>query len=116
MDDCPLQRLLRMGADPNARGSPCTPLQIAVVGRDVEGIQKLLQAGADPLSFGDVGAANWPEDHVMEPFSVLRGKRPLEITGLLGHIALTSRAEVELLGQEVNSLLHSAVDLRNTRY
>lgn len=115
MENCPLRRLLKMGADPNARGSPCTPLQIAVVGRDVEGIQTLLQAGADPLSLGDVGAAIWPKDHVMGPFSVLHGKMPLEITGSLGRIALTDCQGDEEEDHVVNLLLQEAVDLKNTR-
>ncbi len=77
--DCPLQRLLKMGADPNARGSPCTPLQIAVVGRDLHGIQTLLEAGADPSAIGSNEVKNWEEGAVLREFSGLRGVKPVDI-------------------------------------
>jgi len=117
IDDCPLRKLLRMGADPNSRGSPCTPLQIAILGRDVSGIQVLLEAGADPLSSGDAGVANWPPaEHVMGPFAVLRGMMPLEIIDCLDRISFTgnrNEEEQDELEEQANSLLQAAVDLRN---
>lgn len=117
IDDCPLRKLLRMGADPNSRGSPCTPLQIAILGRDVSGIQVLPEAGADPLSSGDAGVANWlPAEHVMGPFAVLRGRMPLEIIDFLDRISFTSNGnpeEQEELEEQANSLLQAAIDLRN---
>jgi hypothetical protein len=77
--DCPLKRLLKMGADPNARGYPCTPLQIAVLGRDAHGIQTLLEAGADPSATGSNEVRNWEEGSVLGEYSGLRGVKPVDI-------------------------------------
>ncbi|KAK4141538.1 uncharacterized protein C8A04DRAFT_14034 [Dichotomopilus funicola] len=77
--DCPLQRLLSMGADPNAPGYPCTPLQIAVLGRDLDGIQALLQAGADLNATGSTEVKDWEEDGVLGLFCGLRGVKPIDI-------------------------------------
>jgi hypothetical protein len=86
--DCPLQRLLDMGADPNARGYPCTPLQIAVLGRDLQGVQKLLEAGADPNATGSNEAENWQQGTVLDAFSDLRGVKPVDIQSTLRWRAL----------------------------
>ncbi len=77
--DCGLRRLLQLGADPNARGYPCTPLQIAAVHRDRHGIQALLQAGADPSSTGSDEEKNWEKGTVLGEFSDLRGVKPVDI-------------------------------------
>ena len=77
--DCPLQRLLEMGADPNARGYPCTPLQIAAVCRDKHGIQALLQAGAEPSATGSTEVEDWEKGTMLGEFSDLRGVRPVDI-------------------------------------
>ena len=76
---CPLQRLLKMGADPNARGYPCTPLQIAVVHRDKHGIQALLQAGADPSATGSNEVEDWEEGTMLGEFSGLQGVKSVDI-------------------------------------
>ncbi len=68
-----------MGADPNARSYPSTPLQIAVLGRDRHGIQTLLEAGADPGATGSNEAKNWEEGTVLGEFSSLQGIKPVDI-------------------------------------
>ena len=77
--DCELQSLLEMGADPNARGYPCTPLQIAVVHRDKHGIQALLQAGADPSATGSNEVEDWEEGTMLGKFSGLQGVKSVDI-------------------------------------
>lgn len=86
--DCPLRRLLGLGADPNARGYPCTPLQIAAIGRDLHGIQTLLQEGADRGATGSIEADDWEAGSALAIFSGLRGIEPLEIVKSLEHRAL----------------------------
>lgn len=53
--DCFLQRLLTLGADPNSSGYAITPLQQAVAVFDFEGVELLLDAGADANGLGVPG-------------------------------------------------------------
>ena len=48
----PIQRLLRLGADPNIRFYKITPLQIASLTGNWIGVRELLQAGAQPNHTG----------------------------------------------------------------
>ncbi|KAF5487000.1 Vegetative incompatibility protein HET-E-1 [Colletotrichum siamense] len=79
-DWCVLEKLLRLGADPNADGCYITPLQIAVASFDIEGVLALLQAGANPNAEGCVAASAWPEDTLLCQFNSLHGWGPLEIS------------------------------------
>ena len=90
--DCPLQRLLEMGADPDARGYPCTPLQIAAVHRDKHGIQALIQAGADPSATGSNKVEKWEEGTMLGEFSKLRGVKPEDILGIWGCLGMAVNA------------------------
>ena len=53
--DCILQRLLKLGADPNGGGYTTTPLQQAVAVYDFEGVELLLDAGAEVNGLGNPG-------------------------------------------------------------
>ena len=77
--DCILRRLLDIGADPNAKGSKITPLQIAVVSKDVVGIEILLSAGADPNDTGTSGGTVWEDRTFMSRFNHLDGASALYI-------------------------------------
>lgn len=79
-DWCILEKLISLGADPDADGCYITPLQIAVATFDVEGVQILLQAGANPNAEGCAAAPAWPEDTFLYWFNSLNGWRPLEIS------------------------------------
>ncbi|EQB50101.1 hypothetical protein CGLO_10479 [Colletotrichum gloeosporioides Cg-14] len=76
---CVLEKLLSLGADPDASGCYVTPLQIAVANFDVEGVLALLQAGADPNAEGCAAASAWPEDTLLSEFNTLNGWRPVQI-------------------------------------
>lgn len=86
--DCILRRLLKLGADANARGYPCTPLQIAVLGRDLHGIQTLLRAGADPSATGDTDVQDWEKHALLGEFSGLRGFKLIDILEHWGPLAM----------------------------
>ena len=92
--DCPLQRLLEMGADPDARGYSCTPLQIAAACRDKHGIQVLLQAGADPSATGNVETVEWEEGTMLGEFSKLRGVKPEDILGIWDRLGMETLGEL----------------------
>ena len=68
--DCVLEQLLHHGADPNPKGFPVMPLQIAAYKRDLPGLTSLLEHGADPNNTGD------PQGNA--PFPLL----PVELSGV----------------------------------
>lgn len=76
---CPLQRLLEVGADPNLRGYRITPLQIATVSSDYDGVERLLKAGALPNDTGSPDGIIWEEDSIMHHMNQLHGTSPLRI-------------------------------------
>ena len=76
---CPLQRLLEAGADPNLRGYRITPLQIATVSSDCDGVERLLKAGALPNDTGSPNGVIWEEDSSMRILNHLHGASPLKI-------------------------------------
>ncbi|KAL6713227.1 hypothetical protein ACLMJK_009348 [Lecanora helva] len=76
---CPLQRLLKAGANPNKGDYQMTPLQIATVGRDSYGVECLLKAGALPNDTGNPNGVIWEEDTIMHHLSHLHGASPLKI-------------------------------------
>ena len=78
-ESCSLERLLRLGASANGpEGAFVTPLQIAVVFWDLEGVEILLIAGAEPNALGKNGS-RWAPDSFMERFNHLHGVSPLHI-------------------------------------
>ena len=79
-EDCLLRRLLELGADPNSRGSRITPLQIAVVSKDVAGVRTLLDAGADPNATGSSTGLVWGNGTIMSRFNDLDGESALYIS------------------------------------
>ncbi|KAK1757128.1 hypothetical protein QBC47DRAFT_342171 [Echria macrotheca] len=111
-EDCPLRILLGMGADPNAQGFPCTPLQIAVVGRDLHGAQKLLEAGADPNETGSNEAESWEEGTALDAFSGLRGVKPVDILSTFDHRAFTPLHDEKDMVDEIFQLLNSIPEVR----
>lgn len=74
---CPLQRLLELGADPNLRGYRITPLQIATLANDYEGVEMLLKAGAMPNDTGSADGEIWQKGSVMHGLNHLHGASPL---------------------------------------
>jgi len=76
---CPAQRLLGLGADPNMIGYQVTPLQIAVVSWDFEGVSTLLNAGADPNDTGNSDGIVWEKDTLLSRFNHLHNASPLYI-------------------------------------
>ena len=79
--DCSLRGLLDLGADPNFRGSSgrITPLQIAVVMGDLDGVSFLLNAGADPNDTGSSEGTVWEAGTPMSRFNHLDGHSALYI-------------------------------------
>jgi hypothetical protein len=77
--DCPVRTLLEAGAEPNLLGYRVTPLQIAVAAWDLEGVQLLLEYGADPEGTGDPNGLIWPHTSPKFRFNGLHGKSPLQI-------------------------------------
>ena len=67
---CVLEQLLHHGADPNPKGFPVMPLQIAAYKRDLLGLTSLLEQGADPNNTGN------PQGNA--PFVLL----PAELSGV----------------------------------
>ena len=70
-----------LGADPNVKGSGSriTPLQIAVILGDLDGIGILLDAGADPNDTGSSEGTVWEDGTPMSRFNHLNGHSPLYI-------------------------------------
>lgn len=77
--DCLVRTLLEAGAEPNPSGYRVTPLQIAVAAWDLEGVQLLLEYGADPEGTGDPNGLIWPHTSPKFRFNGLHGKSPLQI-------------------------------------
>ena len=78
-ESCSLKRLLRLGASANGpEGAFVTPLQIAVVCWDLQGVEILLNAGAEPNALGKNGS-RWAPDSLMERFNHLHGASSLHI-------------------------------------
>ena len=76
---CSLERLLRLGASANGpEGAFVTPLQIAVVCWDLQGVEILLNAGAEPNALGKNGS-RWAPYSLMERFNHLHGVSSLHI-------------------------------------
>ena len=86
---CPLRRLLDLGADPNLRGYRVTPLQIATVCRDCDGVEMLLKAGALPNDTGSPDGVLWEEDSVLRHYNYLHGTSPLKICRTFAWIPAT---------------------------
>ena len=76
---CPVERLLELGADPNMTEYQITPLQIAVALWDLEGVDRLLRAGADLNNIGDAGEALFEEGTFMARFNGLHNASSLYI-------------------------------------
>jgi hypothetical protein len=70
---------LELGADPNMIGYQVTPLQIAVVSWDFEGVSTLLNAGADPNDTGNSDGIVWEMGTLMSRFNHLHNASPLYI-------------------------------------
>ncbi|KAL9611836.1 MAG: hypothetical protein Q9167_003529 [Letrouitia subvulpina] len=94
-DFCPLQRLLELGADPNLRGYQITPLQIATVSSDLNGVERLLKAGALPNDTGSPDGVIWGEDSLMHRLNHLHGASPLRICRDFARIFMYKFYEVE---------------------
>ena len=78
-ESCSLKRLLRLGASANGpEGAFVTPLQIAVVCWDLQGVELLLNAGAEPNALGKNGS-RWALDSLMQRFNHLHGVSSLHI-------------------------------------
>lgn len=76
---CMVKRLLKLGADPNETEYRVTPLQIAVISGDSEGVGLLMKAGADPNDSGNTNGIIWRDKTPMHQFSYLHGYSPLHI-------------------------------------
>jgi hypothetical protein len=77
--DCPLERLLELGADFSGSGYKVTPLQIAVHCWSIEAVDLLLKAGADPNGVGEVDGTAWMPGTYLARFNALHGATPLYI-------------------------------------
>ena len=77
--ECLLRRLLKLGADLNSRKSRITPLQIAVISGDLDGVSLLLDAGADPNGTGSSEGTVWEDGTPMSHFNHLHGASALHI-------------------------------------
>ena len=76
---CPVERLLQLGAEPNAKEYKITPLQIAVVSWDFGGVRTLLKAGSDPNDTGNSDGIVWGNDTLTSRFNHLHNASPLHI-------------------------------------
>lgn len=78
-ESCCLKRLLRLGASANGpKGAFVTPLQIAVACWDFNGVEMLLNAGAEPNEIGQNGSG-WSQSLFMERYNHLHGASSLHI-------------------------------------
>jgi hypothetical protein len=78
-ESCYLERLLRLGASANGpEGAFVTPLQVAVACWDFNGVEILLNAGAEPNALGQNGSG-WAQNLFMERFNPLHGASSLHI-------------------------------------
>jgi len=83
-EGCFLQRLLHLGADPDARGYRICPLQMATGAWDLEGVRVLLEAGADPSCAGDQKSPEREVDTTPALFNGVLGRSPLNIAQTMG--------------------------------
>lgn len=91
-ESCSLKRLLRLGASASGpEGAFVTPLQIAVVCWDLQGVEILLNAGAEPNAVGKNGS-RWAPDSLMERFNPLHGANSLHI---IKHFQCNYRGELK---------------------
>jgi len=78
-ESCSLKRLLRLGASANGpEGAFVTPLQVAVACWDFNGVEILLNAGAEPNEIGQNGSG-WAQSLFKERFNHLHGTSSLHI-------------------------------------
>ncbi|KAK5653029.1 hypothetical protein OQA88_9315 [Cercophora sp. LCS_1] len=87
---CPLERLLDLGADPNGKGYRITPLQIAAAVRDIKTIRLLLDAGAELDNRGD-------EDGFFREGDTELGRGLIRLQGMTP-AEIMSRGDVKLAG------------------
>lgn len=78
-DFCPVQLLLERGADPDGRGHRVTPLQMAVVAWDYQGVKTLLNAGANPNGVGDASGIALETGDILGRFDIVEDLCPLQI-------------------------------------
>jgi len=74
-----LDRMLKLGGDPNPEGTWVTPLQMATASWHLGGVRLLLEAGANPNDTGDKQGAKWEEGSLLGIFNNLHGSSPLVI-------------------------------------
>jgi hypothetical protein len=74
-----LDRMLKLGGDPNPKGKWVTPLQMATASWHLGGVRLLLEAGANPNDTGDKQGAKWEEGSLLGIFNNLHGSSPLVI-------------------------------------
>ena len=84
---CALKKLLEAGADASGINYYVSPLQIAVVSWDFEGVSMLLKAGADPNGTGSANGIAWKENTLLHQFNFLHGLTPLQISRQVDYIA-----------------------------
>jgi hypothetical protein len=79
-DYCILDHLVDLGADANTTEYQCTPLQIAVACWDLEGVNILLEAGANPNGTPNSNRISWENGSLMSiAFRRLEYASPLYI-------------------------------------
>lgn len=74
-----IEPFLKLGADPCGAEFYITPLQIVVYNCYIEGVQKLLEAGADPNGTGNKDGITFKENSFVGRFLHLHQVRPLNI-------------------------------------
>ena len=78
-EKCLVEHLLEGGADPNNLDYRVTPLQVATVSWDLEGVEALLRAGADPNCTGNCNGVVGEKYAFIHRFDYLSGASPLHI-------------------------------------
>jgi hypothetical protein len=78
-DYCIPGRLLQLGAHPDGCGHRICPLQIAARTLDLDGVQLLLEAGANPNNTGDEKGEMWKEGTIPALFNEVVNRSPLNI-------------------------------------
>ena len=104
--DCFLDRLVKLGANPNLKGYRVTPLQIATYRLDSKAVYTLLEAGALPNDIGSVdGIVRMGE--LMKYFTRLHGTSPFQMCRD-GHYVVRAwedERDTELKRDEIEALL-----------